>query len=213
MIDFYTMSGSPFGWRVALALEHKSVPHRTKMLSPSKGETKAPEFLAINPNGRVPAIVHDGFALWESSAIVEYLDEVFPEPPLFPRDPRAAAIVRRLVREADADYGVPNEELVDEILFEKEPERDAKRIARARDALAKELARWDRVLEGREWLADALSAADFALYPMIALTLRMEKRFLPSLALDATIGPSMRAWMKRIESLPYYDKTYPPHWR
>ena len=77
-ITFYWGSGSPPSWRVALALEHKTLPYESRLLSFSGGEHKSKEFLAVNPRGKVPAIVDDGFALWESSAIVEYLDQRYP---------------------------------------------------------------------------------------------------------------------------------------
>jgi glutathione S-transferase len=212
MITFYNGSGSPFGWRVWLALEHKGIPYELRMLSFDQGDLKKPEFLALNPRGRVPTIVHDGFPLGESSAIVEYLERVWPEKPLFPSDAQKAAVVRRIIREVDSDYGVPNEELVDEVLYTEEPERDVARIAGAKDKLVKELALWNEALEKKDWLAGELSAADFALYPFVALTLRMEKRA-PAVGVGASIGKAFRAWMARVESLPYFAKTYPPHWR
>ena len=62
-LDFYNGSGSPFAWRVWLALEHKQVPYQIKTLSFDRREHRTPEFLAINPRGKVPAIV-DGSALF-----------------------------------------------------------------------------------------------------------------------------------------------------
>ena len=74
----YYGSGSPYAWRVQLALEHKALPYELKVLSFSAGDTRKPEFLALNPRHRVPVLVHDDFVLYESNAIVEYLDEAFP---------------------------------------------------------------------------------------------------------------------------------------
>lgn len=218
MIDFYTGSGSPFGWRVWLALEALGVPYRLHMMSFSSGELKAPPYRAIHPRGRVPALVDDGFTLWESAAIVEYLNDVHGRDGarVIPREPRAAATVRRAIREIDADYVPANEELVEEILYQSdESVRDASRIARARAKLAEELAMWSERLEAREgsgWLVGELSAADHALYPLVALTLRMEKRH-PALAIAECIRPPLRHWMDRFEKLPSFERTYPPHWR
>src|SRR5262249_24724383 len=83
---FYFGSGSPFAWKVWLTLEHKGIAYTAKRLSFDKDETRTPEFLAINPRGRVPAIVDDGFALYESNAICEYLEEKYPQNPLLPKD-------------------------------------------------------------------------------------------------------------------------------
>src|SRR5215216_2874463 len=77
-LTFYNASGSPYGWRVWLALEHKGLPYELKMLSFDKGDLKTPEFRALNPRGRVPVIVDDGFPLFESAAIVEYLEDKQP---------------------------------------------------------------------------------------------------------------------------------------
>src|SRR5262249_29451518 len=153
-----------------LSLEHKGIPYEMKLLSFDQGDLKKPEFLAINPRGRVPTIVHDGFALGESSAIVEYLEQIHPEHPLFPKDARELARVRRMIREVDSDYGVPNEELIDELLYTKEEDRDAPRIERAKKKILAELALWNEHLAKRDFLAGDLSAADFALYPFVALT-------------------------------------------
>jgi glutathione S-transferase len=60
-----------------LVLEELGVPHETIKLDIQKGDTKKPEFLAVNPNGRVPCIVHDGTVIWESAALTMYLGETF----------------------------------------------------------------------------------------------------------------------------------------
>src|SRR5215510_7448169 len=100
-LTFYCGSGSPFAWKVWLTLEHKRIPYEFKLLSFDRGDLKTPEFRAVNPRGQVPAIVDDGFALWESMAIVEYLDERYPQPPLLPHDAAGRSKVRRLMLEAD----------------------------------------------------------------------------------------------------------------
>jgi len=60
-----------------LVLEELGVPHETIKLDIQKGDTKKPEFLAVNPNGRVPCVVHDGTVIWESAALTMYLGETF----------------------------------------------------------------------------------------------------------------------------------------
>ena len=99
----YYGSGSPFAWRAQLALEHKALPYELKVLSFSAGDTRKPEFLALNPRHRVPVLVDGDFVLYESNAIVEYLDEAYPATgaPLFPGDTRTRALTRRMICEAD----------------------------------------------------------------------------------------------------------------
>src|SRR5262245_39875938 len=99
-LTFYYGSGSPFAWRVWLALEHKGIMYDLRTMSFSGGDLRKPEFRAINPRSRVPTIDDDGFALYESVAIVEYLDEKYGGPKLFPGDTRGRALVRRLVQES-----------------------------------------------------------------------------------------------------------------
>ena len=75
-LTFYYLSGSPFSWKVWLALEHLQIPYEQKILSVDAGDLKSPEFLSISPRGKVPAIVDSGITLWESAAIIEYLGKL-----------------------------------------------------------------------------------------------------------------------------------------
>jgi glutathione S-transferase len=210
-LTFYYGSGSPYAWRVWLALEHKRIPYELKMLSFSAGDLRKPEFSAVNPRQKVPAIVDDGFALYESVAIVEYLDERYAGAKLFPGDIRRRALVRRLVQEADQYYALAMEKLVDQILFTPQEKWNADEIAEGKRGVTQELVRWETLVQG-DYLAGELSAADYTMYPLVALSLRMDKKS-PGLDLRSGIGPNVSAWMKRIEALPYFQKTWPPHWK
>lgn len=206
----YYASGSPYAWRVWLALEHKGIPYEMKLLSFDAGDLATPEFRALNPRQKVPVIVDDGFALAESAAIVEYLDERWPDVPrLFAADLRRRALQRRLVREADA-YVAPAVEALAEAVLATPPEtRSGERIAAAAAALGTELAFWEAALGG-DFLAGDVSAADLTLYPFLALARRVAGRVDEALFPD---GPRVSAWMSRIEALPATRKTWPPHWR
>jgi glutathione S-transferase len=209
---FYYGSGSPYAWRVWLALEHKGIDYELRTMSFSAGDLRKPEFRAVNPRGKLPAITDGDFALYESVAIVEYLDEQYGGPRVFPLDVRERARVRRLVQEADQYYAVAMDRLVDEVLFKPQDQWEQARIDAARESLVQELATWERLVAG-PWLAgDTVSAADFTLYPLIALTLRMQKRK-PDLDVRAAVGPVLGAWMQRVEALPILRKTWPPHWK
>ncbi len=212
-LTFYYGSGSPYAWRVWLALEHKQVPYELQVMSFSAGDLRKPEFLAINPRHKVPAIVDDGFALYESTAIVEYLDERYRGgPALFPGDVRERALVRRMVQEADQYYATAMEHIVDQVLFTAPDKWDLGAIDAARGKLGKELEQWEQLLAHDFLAGSAASAADLTLYPLLALTLRMQKKK-PDLDVPALLGPRLQAWMKRVEALPYFQKTWPPHWK
>ncbi len=101
-VDFYYGSGSPYAWRVWLALEHKGVSFNLKTMSFDAGDLKTAEFATLNPRRRVPVLVDEDFVLYESAAIVEYIEERWSAgPPLFADNVRKRATQRRHVREAD----------------------------------------------------------------------------------------------------------------
>jgi glutathione S-transferase len=212
-LTFYYGSGSPYSWRVFFALEHKGVAHEARVLSFSQREHHSPEFLAINPRHQVPAIVDDGFALYESNAILEYLEERFPGPKLFPGDLRTRATTRRLIAEIDNHLLGHGDVFRDQLFFKSDPATvDTDALAGARRGVLEEWARFERELQGDFLRGGELSAADFALYPALAMAARYDKKR-PELELVASIPTGLKAWMGRIEALPYFDKTYPPHWR
>jgi glutathione S-transferase len=211
-LTFYYGSGSPYAWKVWLALEHKGIPYDFKLLSFDAGDLKKPEFLKVNPRGQVPAIVHDGFALWESTAIVEYLEEAFPHQPLLPMDSRDRATTRRLMLEADHHLSAAGGDLFDLTLYrEKNQAEDRGTIAAAQEKILAELARWDGYLT-RDFLAGPLTLADFTAFPYIRLLRRIDQRQ-PQNGLGERIPKRVQGWMARIEALPYYAKTVPPHWK
>jgi glutathione S-transferase len=94
-ITLYGIPGSPFLRSVEVALKEKDVPYHLQALAP--GEHKQPEHLARHPFGRIPAFEHDGFALYESQAIIRYLDETFPNPPLTPGNPKQRARMNQVI--------------------------------------------------------------------------------------------------------------------
>ncbi|MDP4074738.1 glutathione S-transferase family protein [Acidovorax sp. A1169] len=88
--------------RVRLCLAEKNIPYESVAVDLSKQEQHAPEFLAMNPNGVVPALeISPGRFLHESSTLCEYLDDIAPEPPLRPADPYELAQMRNFVRWTD----------------------------------------------------------------------------------------------------------------
>ena len=221
MISFYYGSGSAPAWRVWLALEHKQLPYEFKLMSFSAGDLKTPAYRALNPRGQVPLIVDDGFALWESNAIVEYLDEQYPATPrLFPGSTRERSAVRRWVSEIDDNFGVALTKLTGWVLWTPKDQWKEERIAEVRQAVLDELETIAGQMGGgsaghgdSEFLTrNTLTAADFALYPMVATLARCDLKK-PDLKMVASRPAKIAAWAKRIEALPYFEKTVPPHWK
>jgi glutathione S-transferase len=211
-LTLYYASGSPYAWRVWLALEHKGIPYEMKTLSFDAGDLRTPEFLALNPRHRVPVVVDNDFVLYESAAILEYLDDRWPgEPRLFAVDIHRRALQRRMVREADQYFAEALERLVDAVLFTPPEQRSQERIATACADLRKEFAFWDSAITG-DYLAGVLSAVDFTLYPEVALVQRIGRRN-PGLIEADLVGERMGSWMQRMEALRCTQKTWPPHWK
>src|ERR1044071_9910740 len=86
-IVVHTIPGSPFAPMPLLVCEEKGVPWRIEAMAP--GQHKQPEHLKRHPFGRVPAIEHDGYWLYEAQAILRYVDAAFPGPSLTPTGPKA----------------------------------------------------------------------------------------------------------------------------
>jgi maleylpyruvate isomerase len=98
----HALSSASYRVRIALAL--KSLPVTSVLLDLRAGEQRLEEFLQINCQGLVPAVtLDDGAVLTQSVAIIEYLDEIYPEPPLLPRAPLARARVRALTQAITCD--------------------------------------------------------------------------------------------------------------
>lgn len=87
--------------RVRFALHHKGLAFEEVRLDLFSGDQLKPDYLAINPNGVVPALVHDGQPVTDSAVILEYLEEIAPEPRLAPADPLGRARMRAMMRFVD----------------------------------------------------------------------------------------------------------------
>ncbi len=210
-LTFYYASGSPYAWRVWLALEHKGLDYTLKLLSFDKGDLQQPDFAALNPRQRVPVLVEGDFTLRESTVIVEYLDENYPDRPrLFATDAKAKAQQRLLIREAD-NYIQPVLEEFGEAIFTPEEKRKPGHIGDCIARLNDELAIWDGSIAG-DYLTGELSAVDFTLFPQLALITRFAKR-LPASSAKLKLGRHLQAWFERMEALPVVKKTWPPHWK
>lgn len=212
-ITLYYGSGSPFAWRVQLALEHKALPYERKVLSFSANDTRKPEFVALNPRHRVPTLTDGDFVIYESNAIVAYLEAAYPGrgSPLFPGDARSQATVWRLMMEVDNYVEAATDPIIDYAFSTKPEARDPQKLAEARKGATEEFAQISRYMKG-DFLVGPLSAADFSLYPPVAFMWRCKVK-LPDFDAEGLLTPQLHAWKRRMEALPYLDKTIPPHWK
>jgi glutathione S-transferase len=213
----YWGSGSGPSWRVALALKVKKLPYESRLLSFAKREHKSPEMLAMNPRGKVPVLRDGDYTLYESLAILGYLDRKYPETPIFGRTPEEAGLVLRTVMEHEA-YGNPAISAANyPLLFNRLPDQ-RETVVMALPQAHEELSRLEAQLTGPYLVGDAVSAADLFVYPAVRT---IERAFGKPAAADLEAGlekvgnkyPRLGAWLARIQAIPGYDETYPPHWR
>jgi glutathione S-transferase len=170
--------------------------------------------MALNPRGRVPTLVDGDFAIWESTAIVEYLDDRWPERPLLPRDARERARVRRIAMEADFELDAAMNDMARATFRAPAGARDPALLERGRAAATALIARLEADVRGPFFAGAEPGMADFTVYPMLAMIRRIATRFDADRVPDGyPFGPRVAEWMQRIEALPYFERTYPPHWR
>jgi glutathione S-transferase len=217
-IELYWGSGSPFAWRVMLTLELKRLPYESKLLEFSKEEHKAPAYLRLNPRGKVPTLKDGDFVLAESIAIMAYLDRKYPTPAIFGTTAEQTGLIWRSVLECESYLLSAGDKIVRPLFFGKGLE-NVNEIQAAAEVIRRELKIIDERLAQSNWLVDAeISAADIAIFPAVQLLLRaagkeaarpLDLRLIP---LSKTF-PNIARWINRIEELPNYQRTYPPHWR
>ncbi len=218
-LEVFWGSGSQPAWSVLLTLEVKRVPYTSRLLSFSAGEHKTPEFLRLNPRHKVPVIRDGEFVLNESLAIVAYLERKFPEPPLFGRNAEETGLVWRAISEFQSYVQPPLLEHVVRPIYGGKVEENRARIEEQISGVHAELEKYELSLTTRPWLVgNAISAADLMIFPFFMSLMRAATRpaaeglKLGMLPLTR-VYPHLAAWVTRIEALPGYDKTYPPHWR
>lgn len=207
MSDFIVRSipGSPFGRSVLATLEEKGGAYRLAPVAP--GTFKSPEHLARHPFGRVPVLEHDGFSLYETQAILRYLDRVLPAPSLTPADARRAA---RMDQAMNVNDWYLFNGVGDVIIFHRvigprlmglKPDEAAIEAAmpKARTVFT-ELA---RLLGGQSYFADeTLSLADLHLAPAVAFFTAT-----PEWSELGAPHQNLVAWLARMEARPSMKAT------
>ncbi len=225
MYEIYTISGAPRPWRVLLGLTFKELDYEIRYLQLSRREHKEAAFLKVNPRGTVPVLMSENTTLRDSIAILAWLDRQHPDRPLFGRNPEESGEIWQQTMET-ADYlraashsllqpifggatGGNEAPIASEI-------RELKTPAQKMDA---ELRRLEAMLESRSFLAGNVpTAVDAVAFPEVRLVQRaVETRseVMSRLGFETPSAsyPQVAAWKKRIEALPGFEKTMPPHWR
>jgi len=206
-IVVHGVPGSPFLRAVLATLEEKGQPYHLRVMGP--GEFKSPEYLKLHPFGRIPAFEHDGFQLYETQAIVRYIDGVFPEPALQPTDPKAAARMNQAIGINDcylfAEIArvIVFQRIVGPALMGRVPDEAA--IAAVAPKVPTCIGALDRLLADHAFMAgDRLSLADLMLAPQLDyMAATPEGR-------AAMHGTALPAWLERMNARPSMQATLPP---
>lgn len=194
-MKLYIVPGSPNCRKVQAVVHELAVPVETVVIDFARGEHKAREYLAINPNGLVPSLTHGDLRLWESTAIMQYLADTCGETSLFPRDPaRRADVVRWQCWEL-AHFGpalgvVLFERLFKPLMMGAAPDEAV--VARALERLGPCAALLEAHLSERPFVCGgAVTLADYSLGCMLPLA---------DLArVDLDPYPSLRVWLARLD--------------
>jgi glutathione S-transferase len=217
-LEIWWGSGSPYSWRALLALEYKQLSYDSHLVQFAKQEHKAPALLKMNPRGRVPVLKDGDYVCFESLAILHYLDRKYPQLPLFGSTAQEAGTIERMICEYQSYAEEHIMRIIQAILFQGMEGR-MEEIERALGSVLREAATIEQRLTTSAWLVgEGFSAADVVVFPGIQMLLRslerreaqeLRPRFLP---LERNF-PAIAAWVARVQSLPGYEKTVPPHWK
>ena len=201
----HTIPGSPFARSVMAALEEKGAPWRLSPVAP--GTMRSAEHLSRHPFGRVPVLEHDGFSLYETQAILRYLDRVLPTPALSPSDNRHLARMDRVMNINDwyLFHGVGDvivfHRVIGPQLMGLTPDEAA--IAAAMPKARTVFAELARLLGEQPFFAgDALSLADLLVAPGVAFFIAT-----PEWAELGAPHANLVAWLTRMEARPSMKAT------
>jgi glutathione S-transferase len=163
----------------------------------TKREQKNPEYLQIHPLGQIPALDDEGFVVYDSTIINEYLEDEYPYPSLMPRDSEGRARARMLEDFRDSHFNPFFVHIIHE-MRKPEGERDAARIDNAKAEITKVFDRTEKELKSKEYLVGTFSLADAAFMSNIELLDRF------GIPVDAAKYPNTVAWIARLKARPSY---------
>jgi len=190
MLKLYDSPECPFCQKTRIVLAEKDLSYETVPVDLQAGEQKRPDFLKLNPFGKVPVLIDDEVIVYDSTIINEYLEDEYPHPQLMPADSAARARVRTFEDYADNAF-IPLTGTIMRELRKPEAERDEAKIVQSREQIARQLAVLDGSLAGRNWLVGNFSLADVAFAPRVVILT----------ALGVTLDPEWRnvaSWIQRL---------------
>ena len=192
MIKLYT-SATPNGRKISIALEELGLEYETVVVRLDEGQSRTPQFLAMNPNGKIPVLEDDGQVLWESGATLVHLAEKYGS--LLPADPIRRTEALTLLFFQAAHVG-PNLGRLGEQFYKPAEEQNAEMLQLFMNESLRVFGVLDTVLkDGREYLVGEFSIADAMIYPWLAAAREAASGFFDEL-------DGLRAWMDRVAARP-----------
>ena len=192
---------STYSRRVRIALIEKGLTADLVELDMAGGAHRAPAYLALNPYGRVPTFEEDGFILYESTAILDYLEATHPAPPLVPPDARGRALVAMHMKLCDIQLARQTGIIIFPKRFLPKERWDQAAMAQAKKEIEKHLGVLETQLRGKQYLvADRHSLVEVCYAPFVEFLSLME----------ITPPPGVAAWVARMLERPSARETKPP---
>src|SRR5215475_1989615 len=196
MIKLYDFLSCPYGQKVRIVLAEKSLTYDLVTVDLGQSEHRRPEFLRLNPFGRVPVLVDEDTTIYDSTIINEYLEDEYPEPPVLPPIGSSGSRSRARTFEDFADTSFTPQ--VGQLIGESakgEAERDPARLQGITQRIERVLDYLNSELRGQQFLAGEFSVADIGFAPRLLL--------LSELGIDpAANRPNVDAWLKRMLERP-----------
>ncbi len=196
MIKLYTFPLSTNSRKVRIALLEKGLEFERINVDLTKREQKNPEYLKIHPFGQVPALDDEGFIVYDSTIINEYLEDEYPYPALMPEDSEGRARARLMEDYRDTRFNPPFVKLMYE-MRKPEAERDANALAGANSELNQCFERIEKELQGKEYLAGSFSLGDIAFMANFDFLERLQ------ISVDPKYANTI-AWIARLKARPSF---------
>jgi glutathione S-transferase len=200
MLKLHHHPFSTYSRRVRIALLEKRIPHELVEVDMGARKHRSPEYLALNPYGRVPTLEEDGFVLYESTAILEYLELTRPDPPLVPSDPRGRALTAMLIKLCDIQLARQTGIIIFPKRFLPKERWDEKAMEQAKKEIEKHLEIVETQLGKKEYMVgDRYGLVEVCYTPFV--------QFLP--LMEVTPPPAVAAWVERMLARDSAQQTKP----
>lgn len=194
MITLYHYPDCPYSQKVRVVMAEKDLEYERVLVDLRKNEQRAPEFLKLNPYGKVPVLIDEEIVIYDSTIINEYLEDEYPAPRLMPEDSASCARVRLLEDFCDNSFIPPTLIILAE-LARPQAERDGEKLRRFQGEIVRVLAHLDAQLDGKQYLVGDFSLADCAFAPRLMI--------LPQLGVEVDARmQNVGGWITRLRERP-----------